>query len=373
LLTSVSLFAFRNYTKQAVPLAPGINLFLGANAQGKTNLLEAIYLAATGRSPRSSVLADMVMWEHPAARVVLEFAETLGGADSVEHVLEVRLDRDTGPRTKRRLTFDRKPISAQALAGRLKTVLFHPEEMGLIRGSGEGRRRLLNSLMSQFEVGFSGLLSRYGRVIEQRNQLLKRIAQNMEPPESLAWWTEEVGRVGAELITARRRCLAQLSPLVSARYDDIAGGDELELRYAPSVDHATDPAAAIVAELHGREREEIARGLTVAGPHRDDISFQLGGLPAAGHASQGQQRTAILAFKLAEVELLSADSVAPVLLLDDVMSELDAPRREHLLALVDRASQAVITSAEESYFPRGFVDRVSARRVTSGTVEPARK
>lgn len=367
MLTSVSLYAFRNYIKEAVPLAPGVNLFLGANAQGKTNLLEAIYLAATSRSPRSGVLAEMVMWEQPAARVVLDFDD--GGA----HSLEVRLERDAGPRTKRRLTLDGRPLSATSLAGRPKTVLFHPEEMGLIRGSGEARRRLLNGLMVQSEVGFGAVLSRYGRVVEQRNGLLKRIAQDLEPVDALGYWTEEIGRLGALLVEARSQCLGRLAPVVAERYAEVAGGEELELRYAPSVDDADNPYAAIVAELRGREREEIARGVTVAGPHRDDISFSLGGLPAANHASQGQQRTAILAFKLAEVELLSDDGVAPVLLLDDVMSELDAPRREHLLGLVEAVPQAVITSAEEGYFPPGFVDRVTARRVAAGSVGSLRR
>ncbi len=367
MLTSVSLYAFRNYIKEAVPLLPGTNLFLGANAQGKTNLLEAIFLAATSRSPRSGVLAEMVMWEQHAARVVLEFADDRGA-----HTLEVRLERDSGPRTKRKLVLDGKPLSAATLAGRVKTVLFHPEEMALIRGSGEGRRRLLSGLMTQSEPGFASLLSRYGRVVEQRNSLLKRVAQDLEPVGALGYWTDEVGRLGGEVVEARRRCLARLGPVVAARYAEVAGGEELELRYAPSVDDATDPAAAIAAELRGREREEVARGVTVAGPHRDDVAFAIGGLAAASHASQGQQRTAILAFKLAEVDLLSDDGVAPVLLLDDVMSELDAPRREHLLALVEAVPQAVITSAEEAYFPPGFVDRVAARRVSAGTVEALR-
>ena len=133
MITQVSLFAFRNYIKAEVPLRPGVNLLLGANAQGKTNLVEAIYLAATGRSPRASVLAEMVMWEQTAARVRLDLEEA-----GEPHVLEVRLERDDGPRTKRRLALDDKPISASALAGRVKTVIFHPEEMTLIRGSGEG-------------------------------------------------------------------------------------------------------------------------------------------------------------------------------------------------------------------------------------------
>jgi DNA replication and repair protein RecF len=365
MITAVSLFAFRNYLKESVPLKPGVNLLLGANAQGKTNLLEAVYLSATGRSPRSSVLIEMVMWEQAGARVTLDFTE-----DDHDHSLEARLERDpTGRRTKRLLAFDGKPISTQALAGRLRIVLFHPEEMTLIRGPGEGRRRLLNSLMTQSEPGYAATLSRYGRVMEQRNQLLKRIAQELEPVASLAWWTAEIARLGGELVRARRQALEGIAPLVSKNYGKIADGELLELRYAPSVDDDRDPAAAMAAELESRVREEIARGVTVAGPHRDDLVFSLAGQPAAVHASQGQQRTAILAFKLAEVEVLSAGGQAPVLLLDDVMSELDARRRQYLVELVEASPQAIITSAEEGYFPAGFVDRVHTRRVVGGRVE----
>jgi DNA replication and repair protein RecF len=360
-ITAVSLFAFRNYLKESVPLRPGVNLLLGANAQGKTNLLEAVYLGATGRSPRSSILAEMVMWEQQGARVKLDFTE-----EGEQGSLEVRLERTESSRTKRSLTLDGKPISAQAVAGRLRVVLFHPEEMTLIRGSGEGRRRLLNGLLTQSEAGYAATLSRYVRVLEQRNQLLKRIAQELEAVDSLAWWTAEIARLGGELVTSRVEAVGRLAPLVAAKYREVAPGEELELRYAPNVAVDGDPEAAIAAELERRQREEIARGQTVAGPHRDDLEFSLGGLPAAAHASQGQQRTAILAFKLAEVEVLSGGQHAPVLLLDDVMSELDAPRRLHLVELVETSPQALITSAEEGYFPPGFVARVHTRRVVSG-------
>jgi DNA replication and repair protein RecF len=366
LITAVNLYAFRNYLKEEIVLHPGVNLLLGANAQGKTNLLEAVYVGATGRSPRSSLLAEMVMWEQAGARVKLAFTE-----DGAEHTIEAKLERnETSRRTKRSLLFDEKPISAQGLVGRLRTVLFHPEEMTLIRGSGEGRRRLLNGLLTQSEPGYAATLSRYGRVLEQRNQLLKRIAQEVEPASSLAWWTQEIARLGGQLVNAREKAVSVLGPMVSAKYGEVAPGEHLELRYAPNVADSGDPAAAIAAELERRQGEELARGLTVAGPHRDDLEFILGGLPAAVHASQGQQRTAILAFKLAEVEVLSAGGRPPVLLLDDVMSELDAPRRQHLVELVESSPQALITSAEEGYFPPGFVDRVHTRRVIAGHLEP---
>jgi DNA replication and repair protein RecF len=367
LLTSVSLFAFRNYTKQEVSLRPGVNLFLGANAQGKTNLLEAIYFAATGRSPRSALLTEMVMWEESGARVVLEYRS------DGNHVIEVRLERDAagGSRTKRTLKFDDRALAPAALAGRVKVVLFHPEEMTLIRGSGEPRRRLVNGLLSQWREGYAAQLSRYGRVLEQRNQLLKRVAAALEPETALDWWTEELARVGGEIMAARREALAELAPRIAANHRGIAGEERLDVRYAPSVEGGDgDDAAAISAALRSRLREELARGMTVAGPHRDDVAFDLGGLPAASHASQGQQRTAILAFKLAEVEALAGEGDAPVLLLDDVMSELDAPRRAHLLSLVEASPQAVITSAEEAYFPPGFAARVGGRRVVAGSLAP---
>src|SRR5258708_31143631 len=354
MITAVSLLAFRNSLKESVPVRAGLNLLLRASAQGKTNPLEAVYLGATGRAPRASVLAEMVMWEQARARVRLEFGE-----DGTEHSVEVRLERDeSSRRTKRSIVLDGKPIGAQGLTGRLRMVLFSPEEMTLIRGSGEGRRRLLNGLLTQADTGYTTTLSSYARVLEQRNQLLKRIAQDLEPVDALAWWSAEIARLGGELMRARRQAIDELVPVVAGKYAEVAPGEALELRYAPNVADSGDPESAIAAELAGRQREEGARGLTVAGPHRDDLEFELDGLPAAAHASQGQQRTAILAFKLAEVEVLSAGPRAPVLLLDDVMSELDAPRRQHLVELVEASPQAIITSAEQGYIPPGFVDRV---------------
>ena len=362
MLTSIELYAFRNYLRERIDLDPGVNLLLGANAQGKTNLLEAAYFGATGRSPRSAVLSEMIMWEQVGARVLADF-----GDGETEHRLEVKLERDAGsPRTRRTVSLDGRPIAASAHAGRVKVVLFHPEEMTLVRGPGEPRRRLLNGLMLQAEPGMAAVLSRYTRLVEQRNQLLKRVAENLEPVSALDWWTEEVARAGGEIMGRRQRCLDGLSPLVAQRYSDIAGGEDLRVAYAPSVALGGDPAEALAAELRGRLREELARGLTVAGPHRDDITFVLGGLPAAAHASQGQQRTAILAFKLAEVDTLSASGMPPVLLLDDVMSELDAPRRAHLLEMVELAPQSLITSAESGYFPASFLARVRPRHVVDG-------
>jgi DNA replication and repair protein RecF len=360
MLKSISLFAFRNYLREDVPLDPGINLFLGANAQGKTNLLEAIYFACTGRSPRAAVLLDLVMWDQAGARVALELDE----GDTVR-MLELRLEREkTGTRAKRSATLDGKKASATSVAGRVPAVIFHPEEMTLLRGAGEGRRRLLNGLLSQLEPGYAALLSRYGRVQEQRNQLLKRIGEGAEGVAALEWWTEEIGKLGDDITARRRRWLTELAPVVARRHEEVAPEEQMSLRYAPNVDDAG--GGRLADELRGRLSEELARGVTVAGPHRDDLVFEISGLPAAAHASQGQQRTAILAFKLAELELLAGAGRIPILLLDDVMSELDAPRREHLLGLVESTPQVVITTAEARYFPDGFLDRVKPRRVVAG-------
>lgn len=368
MITSLALFAFRNYLRESLGLEAGVNLLLGDNAQGKTNLLEAVYLGATGRSPRATTLADLVMWEQPAARVVLEFGDDQPDPGS-QHVLEVRLDRD-GARARRSLTLDERRVGAAALTGRIRTVLFHPEEMTLIRGPGEPRRRLINSFMTQAVPGYTTKLSHYTRLLEQRNQLLKRVAQELEPASALNWWTDELARAGGEIVEARATSLARLAPAIAERHAHVAGGEQLDVVYAPVPALAEDPAAAIAAELRGRLREELARGVTVAGPHRDDLEFTLGGLPAAVHASQGQQRTAILAFKLAEIEALAATGPPPVLLLDDVMSELDATRREHLLEVVEASPQAIITAAEQGYFPSGFATRVHASAVIAGRLQP---
>jgi DNA replication and repair protein RecF len=363
-LTSISLFAFRNYWKESVDLTPGVNLFLGPNAQGKTNLLEAIYLAATSRSPRASVMSEMVMWEQAGGRVLMEFDN---GGES--RTIEVRLERDPGStRTRRTIRLDERPASPQKVSGLVRTVLFHPEEMVLLRGSGEGRRKLLNGVLTQLDPAYTENLGRYTRLLEQRNQLLKRVADDLEPQSALDWWTDELSRVGGEIMDRRAAFLDDVSGRIARRYREVAGGEDLDVSYTPSVDPGDDAAAALAAALRGRLREELARGVTVAGPHRDDLEFRLGGLAAAAHASQGQQRTAILAFKLAEVEVLGAGGRAPVLLLDDVMSELDALRREHLLQAVEESPQSVITSAEAGYFPAGFTGRVNAREVARGRV-----
>ncbi|MFN2464950.1 MAG: DNA replication/repair protein RecF [Candidatus Dormibacteria bacterium] len=364
MLTSISLFAFRNYMKEAVALEPGVNLFLGANAQGKTNLLEAIYVAATSRSPRASVLAEMVMWEQVGGRVVMEFSNG-GEARSIE----VQLERDPGStRTRRTIRLDERPASPAKVSGLVRTVLFHPEEMVLLRGSGEGRRRLLNGVLTQLDPAYSENLGRYTRLLEQRNQLLKRVADDLEPPSALDWWTDELSRVGGEIMDRRLMFMEDIGGRISRRYSEVAPGENLDVAYAPSLDPGDDAAAAMAATLRARQREELARGVTVAGPHRDDLEFRLGGVSAAAHASQGQQRTAILAFKLAEVEVLGAGGQAPILLLDDVMSELDAPRREALLAAVEESPQSVITSAESRYFPENFARRVNTREVSAGAV-----
>ncbi|HEV1997681.1 MAG TPA: DNA replication and repair protein RecF, partial [Candidatus Dormibacteraeota bacterium] len=363
---AISLYAFRNYMKESVALEPGVNLFLGANAQGKTNLLEAIYLAATSRSPRASVLAEMVMWEQAGGRVVMEFGE-----GEQARAIEVRLERDPGTtRTRRTIRLDERPASPAKISGLVRTVLFHPEEMTLLRGSGEPRRRLVNGVLTQLDAAYAENLSRYTRLLEQRNQLLKRVAEDLEPVSALDWWTDELSRVGGEIMGRRAAFIEDIAGRISRRYAEVAPGEHLDVGYVPSFDPGDDAATAMAATLRGRQREELARGVTVAGPHRDDIEFRIGGLAAAAHASQGQQRTAILAFKLAEVEVLGLGGRAPVLLLDDVMSELDAPRRQHLLQLIEESPQSVITSAEARYFPDGFAARVNTREVEHGKVNP---
>jgi DNA replication and repair protein RecF len=363
-LTSIALYAFRNYMKESVTLEPGVNLFLGANAQGKTNLLEAIYVAATSRSPRASVLAEMVMWEQAGGRVVLEFTSE-GQARSIE----VRLERDPGStRTRRTIRLDERPASPAKVSGLVRMVLFHPEEMVLLRGPGEGRRKLLNGVLTQLDPAYAESLGRYTRLLEQRNQLLKRVAEDLEPASSLEWWTDELSRVGGQIMDRRAAFMEDIAARIARRYAEVAPGENLDVAYAPSLELGEDAGGAMAATLRARQREELARGVTVAGPHRDDLEFRLGGVAASAHASQGQQRTAILAFKLAEVEVLGRGGQAPVLLLDDVMSELDAPRREHLLNAVEESPQSVITSAESRYFPEGFAGRVNTREVDRGRV-----
>ena len=345
------LHSFRNYTEATVRFGAALNVIHGQNAQGKTNLLEAIATLALTRSPRTTSSGDLLLWNEDAA-----LAEADVHRPPANVTLSVRFHRDVpSGRVSRVTAVDGKPRPARAVLGVCPVVLFWPEDLALVRGGPDGRRRFLDVILAQTDQQAFAHMSRYRRVLEQRNALLHQLRGGGGARDSLNSFTSELAHHGAWLAVARARLVGALAPLTATALGDLSGEREtIALRYAPahaaSIPESVEAAEqALLEALRARAGEEVARGITLAGPHRDDIAFDLDGRAARGTASQGQQRSIVLACKLAEVRYLQDTAgVAPVILLDDVLSELDPERRERLLALLATGSrhQVLVTTTE---------------------------
>jgi DNA replication and repair protein RecF len=359
-VVALALEDFRNFERAETKLAPGLTLVTGRNAQGKTNLLESIYCLGGLGSPRSQ---DAVLVREGCERALLHAVVDRSGR-SVKVDVEVRSGRGT------RALINGTPAASPGTLGEVSTsVFFGPDELALIKGSPDGRRRFLDDLVVKLRPARHGLRRRWERVLRQRNALLKsapRSGSSGPAPVAgtLAVWDESLCRVGAAVAAARLDALARLLPYARKRYAEVAGGGELELDYASSwLDEAPlgevpDEArltALLAARVDEARARELERGISLVGPHRDDVGVGLRSSTAAAsvldartYASQGDQRTAALALKLAESDLLAeALGEHPILLLDDVFSELDPGRRAWLSdAVRGREQQVVLSSAE---------------------------
>jgi DNA replication and repair protein RecF len=372
-LADVSLFDFRNYGELDLSLERSATVFFGGNAQGKTNLLEAVALTALTRSPRTQQAAELVRFGQPAARV------TCGvHAETSRDELEVRIavsPGSSGSRASRRFTVNGIQRRSSDMIGCLRVVLFWPDDLQLVKGTGDGRRRFLNTLLSQIDRHHAGELTRYGHLLEQRNALLRAVREGRQPADGLDYWTTALAESGAAIMVERQRRLLELQPIAAAFHRELSDDRErLELRYRPAGARIGEAPEALVVEqlkaaMQEARDEEIARGQTVVGPQRDDVEVWLDDHEARLYASQGQQRSAVLSLKLAELHYLAeVTGEQPVLLLDDVMSELDPARRERLLAALEPGPQALITAADLNDLPRSILERAAVFRVERGTV-----
>jgi DNA replication and repair protein RecF len=384
-LRSVRLEHFRNYARRDLELAPGPVLVLGENAQGKTTLLEAVFLLAAGRSERSESDADFIAWAarddpQPYARIAAT-AERAGADVTVELVLAGREGARGNLLATKRYRLNGVPKRASDVVGAITAVLFTTDDMELVKGSPGGRRRYLDVMLSQVDRAYLRALQRYGKVVTQRNALLKRIQEGAARHDELAYWDEQLAGDGAALFVARAGAVAQLADYAAEAHAALSGGRErFALVYEPrfvdgwppariaSAD-PSDIATAYLDRLETTRPRDASAGVTLVGPHRDDLAMMLGGEPASAFASRGQQRTAALALRLAEARLLcERTGERPVLLLDDVLSELDAARRESVLEAID-ADQALITGTDADRFAPAFVARAQLHHVTAGTVD----
>ena len=347
----------RNYGRLDLAPGAGVNVFIGANGQGKTNLLEAVAMLALSSSPRARRENELVGPVGPGSRVEAEI-ET--GGLRVE--LSITLDVE-GERARRTIEVDGVRKRAVDLPGRFRVTLFWPDDLGLVKGSPELRRRFLNQMLVQVEPGYARALAGLRRVLEQRNSLLKRIAAGQGGEDMLEAWNGELVRVSGEIVAARTKAAAELQPEAARSHAQIAGGERLEIRYEGPPD---DLAEAVNKSLG----EDLRRGTTSVGPHRDDLAILLDGQDARAYGSQGQQRTAVVSLKLAEAALIEARTgERPVLLLDDVLSELDGERRAALLRQVGAGGQVIITSVEAGPFPPNLIAHAMVWSVTEGRIE----
>ncbi|HET7734972.1 MAG TPA: DNA replication/repair protein RecF [Nocardioidaceae bacterium] len=374
-VTHLSLHDFRSYDTVDVELGPGVTAFIGRNGQGKTNLVEAIdYLSKLG--------SHRIATDAPLVRQHCEQAVVRANVARDDRVALVEIEINPGRSNRARV--NKAPLPrARELLGLVRTVVFSPEDLALVKGDPSERRRFLDELLVLQAPRYAGVRADYDRVLKQRNALLKTARQNRRgrPDEhfesTLAVWNGQLARVGAELLAARLTLVDQLAPLVAAAYAEVAPESgaaslayqpsfELPLALAPTRDVLT---AALEEALDARRADEVERGVSLVGPHRDELLLGLGTLPVKGYASHGESWSFALALRLASYDLLRAGGDDPILILDDVFAELDTDRRDRLASRVAGAEQVLVTAAVPADVP---VELLGARfDVAHGKVTPA--
>jgi len=365
-LTRLALTDFRSYPELSIELGPGVTTFSGPNGEGKTNLVEAIGYLATLGSHR--VASDAPLVRRGAERAVLRGAVTGAGRSSL---VEIELN----PGRANRVRLNRTPLPRpRDILGTLRTVLFAPEDLALVKGDPGERRRFLDELLVATAPRYAGVRADYERVLKQRTALLKSAGAkgHLRGPAreamttTLDAWDASLARTGAPLLAGRMRLVAALRPHVTAAYEAVSGGpageasalsyrssvaDDLGPAPAPGDDSMAGLEALILKALAAVRSSELDRGVCLVGPHRDELELSIGGLPARGYASHGESWSLARALRLASFALLREGHEDPVLILDDVFAELDTGRRDRLAVLVADAEQVLITAAVPADVP----------------------
>jgi DNA replication and repair protein RecF len=345
-ITRIELTDFRSYGTFVLEPAPGLTVLVGPNAAGKTNIVEAIQLVTATRSFRRPEYSDLIRWGATQSRVALR-------AEEGERLLEVELRVDeVGGRAY--LVNGQARRRHSEVAGLLPSVIFTPDDLSMVKGPAERRRAAIDDLGEQLSSTYGSLRRDYGKVVRQRNALLREAATGT----TLGAWDEQLVSLGARLLVHRLGLLDRVMAHAIRRYGEMTGGESLGYLYADRCGigscgdlETTTVEAALRAEMEARSREERIRMVTLVGPQRDDVIITIEGRDARSFGSQGQQRTIALAWKLAEVELVEEVlRRKPVLLLDDVMSELDAERRAALSDVVASEIQTIVTTTNTGYF-----------------------
>jgi DNA replication and repair protein RecF len=401
-LRHLSLTNFRAYARLELELPVGPILIHGDNAQGKTSLLEAVQYLATGKSPHTASDRQLIHWL-AAEESVTPYARLVGDVSRADRAVHLEMtlllepaNTLDGYRFRKQIRLNGSPTRLSDLAGQINVVLFLPQDVDIVGGAPGERRRALDNALGQIDPDYARAIDRYADVLAQRNALLKQLQESGGDPDQLAYWDEQLAVDGATIALKRQIALDELSRLADRAHRDLTGGRaDLRLPYRPAFDMARSPAAeyqlamrldvprvdlpdarrleaAFHAQLAARRSEDINAGLTLVGPHRDDFRFISDQIDLGTYGSRGQQRSAVLALKLAEVEWIHGKAGDwPILLLDEVMAELDANRRAYLLSRIGGVNQSLITTTDPGLFDSTFLARAKRLRVIRGRIEDA--
>jgi DNA replication and repair protein RecF len=397
-LRALELDEFRSFRRLVLPVDPAGFRAIGPNASGKSTILEAIAMLATTRSPRTTAEREIAHWDSGADLAIPPYARVRGEferGDGIHHVeIGITLGERGQSSLKKMVRLDGQPVRAIDAVGQFTTVHFSPEDVSLVSGAPIARRRYLDVAVSQSSRQYLRALSRYGRVLEQRNSLLRSLSRDRatqsggRPSRELPFWDAELTAAAADLLAYRLGAIQALSARARHHFKLLTGDDSLTLTYAsprmdlpektPSSDDWRTPsqsvrqtlAAAFSRSLESHAQEELRRGITVVGPHRDDFLISASGTDLARYGSRGQQRLAVVAIKMAELDLLcDAAGESPVLLLDDVLSELDVEHRSMIItSIAARQAQVCVTATDETDLESSELAHLALIRISGGAV-----
>ena len=346
-IRSLDLKNFRNYALARVEPHPGTNLFYGENAQGKTNILEAVYVCSVSRSHRGGREREMISFGEEEAHLKCELSKR-----GLSHRVDVHLKK-TRPRG---VAVDGLPIRhMRQLLGLLHVIIFSPEDLRLIKEEPRRRRRFLDIELCQMDPVYADALTKYQKILNQKNALLKDLYFRPELRDTLPMWQEQQARYARVIIRSRREFLERLNRNIRGIHADISGGrEELVLKYA-----ANASETEILKKITEDEEREIRQQKSLSGPQLDDVIFEINGRDVRVYGSQGQQRTAALSLKMAEIDLVRETiHDTPVLLLDDVMSELDEGRQQHLLDRIQGIQTFITCTGMEEIYKKANIDKI---------------
>jgi DNA replication and repair protein RecF len=346
LITNLNLTNYRSYSTLDLTLDPGVSIFVGKNGEGKTNIAEAVLYLTFLSSHRATGNTPLIKLGNQSAyiRAKVKYPER-------EILVELEINNDKANRAK---VNQNQVRSQKEIFGIVQTIYFSPEDLDIVRGDPSERRRFIDQLLTLRSPRIAGVISDYERAVKQRNSLLKTRAS----ADALNPWDKQVAELGGELITLRMLALDELKPIFNKVYKDISDTKPAEIIYKSSIENPTlnqsENSEKIIEKLINNRGAELDRGLTLTGPHRDDLLLMLGEHTVKGYASHGESWSIALSLKLATYNRLKLDGLSPILILDDVFSELDEERRERLAEIAKSAQQTIITVAVENDLPKSI-------------------